>query len=68
MRVRMFLGRGWQGFALSDDGRELPAEHGPWRYFKILNLHPSEMHAKLAIQNIEEQGYHIKPSGGSEDI
>lgn len=64
MRVHMFWGRGHQGYALSATGRELPAEFGPWRFFKIVNMTEGADRPDRVLSSVREHGYYIQQSRG----
>jgi hypothetical protein len=44
MRISVFKGRGnWYGFTATDDGSDLPPDHGPWTAWKLLDMKPGQV-------------------------
>jgi len=64
MQVHIFRGQGRVfGFTLDKRGTNLPARHGPWSPFKVLDMHPDEPHrgvdVNACLDDIEQYGFHL---------
>jgi hypothetical protein len=66
MRVNIFQGTGGlYGFTPQANGANLPAENGPWRSFKSVEMFPDHPAHRIGVDEtevlaaIERQGYYI---------
>ena len=67
MQVTVFLASGWHGFTRDESGANLPAEHGPWQKFKIVNMNRSEVlrvavDTDAALDAIQKDGFYLQSS------
>jgi hypothetical protein len=67
MQIHVFLGIGWQGFTADPSAANLPADKGPWRPFKIIDMNRGE-HPQIAVNTdavldaIERDGFFLQAS------
>ena len=64
MQVNIFRGTGRVfGFTADADGKNLPAQYGPWTAFKSLKMYPDEpqggVDVNACLADIEAYGLHL---------
>jgi hypothetical protein len=64
VQVNIFRGTGRVfGFTADVDGKNLPAQYGPWAAFKSLKMYPDEpqggVDVNACLADIEAHGFHL---------